>query len=69
MLFAEAAATTASTSTYTSFDIYVLIFTLVIAIAVIRQVISPKRNLFALGFASVALIVFILMDVVMIKGW
>ncbi|SDP00873.1 hypothetical protein SAMN04487897_13032 [Paenibacillus sp. yr247] len=66
MLLAEAAATTSS---YTSFDIYVLIFTVIIAIAFIRQVINPRRNLFALGFAGVALIVFGIMDVVMIKGW
>lgn len=69
MLFAEEAAATASTSTYTSFDIYVLIFTVLIAIAVVRQLINPKRNLFALGFATVALVVFAFMDVVMIKGW
>ncbi|MFD0696291.1 hypothetical protein ACFQZT_19685 [Paenibacillus sp. GCM10027628] len=66
LLAAEAAATT---STYSSFDIYVLIFTVVIAIAFIKQLITPKRNLFALGFAGVALIVFGIMDVVMIKGW
>ena len=41
MLFAEAAE--ASTSTYTSFDIYVLIFTVIIAIAVIRQLIPLKE--------------------------
>ncbi|TXK80914.1 hypothetical protein [Paenibacillus sp. N3.4] len=68
MLLAEAAAE-ASTSTYTSFDIYVLIFTAVIAIAFIRQVITPKKNFFALGFAGVSLVVFGLMDVIMIKGW
>lgn len=67
MLLAEAAE--ASTSTYTSFDIYVLIFTVVIAIAVIRQLINPRRNLFALGFGTVALLVFLFMDVIMIKGW
>ncbi|CAH1215622.1 hypothetical protein AB4114_24765 [Paenibacillus sp. 2RAB27] len=67
MLLAEAAE--ASTSTYTSFDIYVLIFTVVIAIAVIRQLINPRRNLFALGFGTVSLLVFLFMDVIMIKGW
>jgi hypothetical protein len=67
MLFAEDAAVSAST--YSSFDIYVLIFTVLIAIAVVRQVIMPKRNLFALGFASVALIVFVIMDAKMISGW
>lgn len=67
MLFAEEAAV--STSTYTSFDIYILIFTVILAIAFIRQLISPKRNLFALGFAGVSLLVFGLMDYVMITGW
>jgi hypothetical protein len=66
MLLAEAAATT---STYTSFDIYVLIFSVIIAIAFIRQLINPRRNLFALGFAGVSLLVFGIMDVVMIRGW
>lgn len=68
MLFAEEAAA-AATSTYSAFDIYVLLFTLIIAIAFVRQLIAPKKNLFALGFATVALIVFGIMDVVMIKGW
>lgn len=67
MLFAEAAA--ATTSTYTSFDIYVLLFTVIIAIAVIRQLLNPRRNLFALGFAVVSLLVFGFMDYVMISGW
>ncbi|MCY9660546.1 DUF2759 family protein [Paenibacillus chondroitinus] len=67
MLFAEEAA--ATTSTYTSFDIYVLIFTVIIAIAVIRQLMSPKKNYFALGFAVISLLVFGLMDYVMITGW
>lgn len=67
MLFAEAAE--ATTSTYSAFDIYVLIFTVVILIGVIRQVISPKRNLFALGFGTVSLLVFLFMDYIMISGW
>ncbi|UJF33167.1 DUF2759 family protein [Paenibacillus hexagrammi] len=67
MFLAEEAA--AATSTYSTFDIYVLIFTLVIAIGFIRQLIQPKRNYFAVGFAGVALLVFGIMDVVMIKGW
>ncbi|NEW08809.1 DUF2759 family protein [Paenibacillus sp. SYP-B3998] len=66
MLFAEEAV---STSTYTTFDIYVLIFTIIIAIAFIRQLISPKKNVFALGFAGVSLLVFGIMDVVMVSGW
>jgi hypothetical protein len=41
----------------------------VIAIAVIRQLINPRRNLFALGFGTVSLLVFLFMDVIMIKGW
>ncbi|MGG1518875.1 hypothetical protein ABE504_25925 [Paenibacillus oryzisoli] len=67
MLLAEEAA--ASTSTFTGFDIYVLIFTLIIAIGVIKQLVSPKRNVFALAWGTVAFLVFAFMDVIMIKGW
>lgn len=66
MLFAEEAATT---STFSGFDPFVLLFTVVIAIGFIRLMMSPKKNLFAIGFSFVALIVFAFMDYVMISGW
>jgi hypothetical protein len=59
----------ATTSTYSGFDPFVLIFTVVIAIGFIRLLMAPRKNLFAIGFSLVALVVFAFMDVVMIKGW
>jgi hypothetical protein len=67
MLFAAEAAKTPSA--YTNFDIFVLVFTLVIAIGLFRLVKSPKKNLFAIGFAGVSLVVFLLMDYIMVSGW
>ncbi|MEK8131777.1 hypothetical protein WMW72_28100 [Paenibacillus filicis] len=67
MFLAEAAASSAST--FNGFDIFVVLFTIVIAIGVVRQILAPKKNPFAIGFGIVALAVFATMDVVMIKGW
>ncbi|SDE51040.1 Protein of unknown function [Paenibacillus sp. UNCCL117] len=67
MFLAEEAAATAST--FNGFDIFVVLFTIVIAIGVVRQLIAPKKNPLAIGFGLVALAVFGLMDVIMIQGW
>ncbi len=64
---AEEAAKTASTFTW--FDPFVLLITIIIAIGVLRQLAAPKKNLFAIGFGVVALLVFGFMDFIMIKGW
>jgi len=62
-------AAAAEKSQFTSFDPFVLIITLIIAIAVVRLLMAPKKNLFAIGFAVVSLLVFLVMDVKMIQGW
>ncbi len=67
MLFAAEEA--ATTSTFAGFDLFVLLFTVVIAIGLIRLLLARKKNPFAIGFALVALATFALMDVVMISGW
>lgn len=67
MFLAEEAAQT--TSTFTWFDPFVLLITVIIAIGVVRQLAAPKKNPLAIGFGAVALIVFAFMDVIMIKGW
>jgi hypothetical protein len=67
MLFAAEQA--AAPSTYTSFDLYVLVFTVVIVIGFIRLLMAKKKNPFAIGFTLVALATFGIMDVVMISGW
>jgi hypothetical protein len=68
MLFAEEAAK-ATTSTYSGFDPFIIIFTIIIAAGLIRLFRARKKNLFAIGFSAVALIVFLIMDVIAIKGW
>lgn len=68
-MFLAAGAETASTSTFTVFDIFVLVITVIIAIGLVRLIIAPRKNLFAIGFAFVSLAVFLFMDFVMIKGW
>lgn len=64
-----AAEAEAATSTFSVFDLFVLAITILIAIAFVRLIVAPKKNLFAIGFAAVSLLVFLFMDVIMIKGW
>ncbi|MFC6334852.1 hypothetical protein ACFP56_19660 [Paenibacillus septentrionalis] len=53
------------------FDWFMLAFTVIIAIGFFRLVTAkPKKNLFAIGFAGVSLLVFLFIDYVMIfKVW
>lgn len=68
MFLTEAAET--STSTFAGFDIFMLIFTVLIAAGLVRLLMQrPRKNIFAIGFASVALIVFLIADAKMISGW
>jgi len=67
MLLAEEAAT--SVSNFHTFDIFVILFTIVIAVAFLRQLAAPVKNKFAIGFAAVSLLVFLLVDILMIQGW
>lgn len=65
-LAAEAAQ---ATSNFDGFDIFVILFTIVIAIGVVRLLAAAKKNPFAIGFGLVSLIVFLIMDVVMVMHW
>jgi len=67
MFLAEAAQQ--SESTYQHFDLFMIAFTLLLIWAVLRQVKQRPRNLFALGFAVVSLLVFLYADWVMVQGW
>lgn len=59
----------ASKSSFTMFDPFILIFTVLIAIGLVRLMMATKKNKLAIGFAGVSLIVFIAMDFIMISGW
>jgi hypothetical protein len=67
MLYAAEAA--AKTSSFTAFDPFVIIFTIVIAIGFLRLLSAKKKNMFAIGFSFVALAVFAIMSVVAVSGW
>lgn len=66
MLLAEAAG---ATTKFNGFDIFVILFTIVILIGLVRLVKAPKKNLFAIGFTIVSLLVFLITDYAMIKNW
>ncbi|MDF2669307.1 MAG: hypothetical protein K0R67_1613 [Paenibacillus sp.] len=67
MFLAEEAAQTASR--FQTFDVFVILFTIVLAIALLRLLAAPIKNKFAIGFAAVSLITFVFMDVLMVKHW
>lgn len=51
------------------FDFFILAFTILIAIGVIRSISAKQKNFFAIGFGIVSLVVFLVMDGIMLKGW
>ncbi|BBI36096.1 hypothetical protein [Cohnella abietis] len=59
-----------SASAYEHFDIFMIIITVLIAVGLVRLLLTrPRKNMFAIGFTAVALVVFIAADVKMISGW
>lgn len=67
MLLAEGAASGAGV--FTGFDIFMLLFTLLLVIAFFRGVTAEEKNKFAIGFTGISLAVFLFLDVVMVLGW
>jgi dolichyl-phosphate-mannose--protein O-mannosyl transferase len=58
------------TSTFTPFDIFMVIFTVLLAVGLIRLSMQrPRKNLFAIGFATVSLLLFLVADAKMVSGW
>ncbi|MEC0093602.1 hypothetical protein PMSD_09200 [Paenibacillus macquariensis subsp. defensor] len=66
MLLAEGAE---AVSNFHTFDIFMIIFTILILIGVVRLVTQPVKNLFAIGFSVVSLLVFLYSDYAMVLGW
>ncbi|WP_036652633.1 hypothetical protein [Paenibacillus pini] len=67
MILAEAATTAASK--FNTFDIFMILFTILILIGVVRLVTQPVKNKFAIGFSIVCLLVFLASDFAMVKEW
>lgn len=68
-MFLAEEATAVSQSVDKGFNYFVALFTLIIAYAVFKSIRAPKRNLFAIGFGTICLLVFLVMDAAMIAGW
>ncbi|MFC5401683.1 DUF2759 family protein [Cohnella soli] len=70
MNFLAENATEAVKSTYSHFDIFMLVFTILIAIGLVRLLMQrPRKNVLAIGFATVSLLVFLAADYKMVSGW
>lgn len=57
------------TSTFNGFDIFMILFTIIILIGVLRLVKEPKKNYFAIGFGLFSLLIFLASDAAMIGAW
>ncbi|MFC0211067.1 hypothetical protein ACFFK0_01170 [Paenibacillus chartarius] len=68
-MFLAAEEAAAPTSLFNTFDLFMIAWTILIALGLYRILRSPKRNPFAIAFAGVSLLVFMFMDVIMIQGW
>ncbi|WP_276353667.1 hypothetical protein [Cohnella caldifontis] len=59
-----------SASTFQTFDVFMVLFTILIAIGLVRLLlVRPRKNMFAIGFAVVALVIFLIADFKMVSGW
>jgi hypothetical protein len=55
--------------TFDIFDLFVIAFTILIAIGVFRSLKAEQKNKVAIGFGGVSLLVFLIMDFIMVKNW
>jgi hypothetical protein len=55
--------------TFDFFDFFVIAFTILIAIGVFRSLKAEQKNMVAIGFGGVSLLVFLIMDFIMVKNW
>lgn len=60
---------TEETVRFFMFDIFMVLFTILIALGVYRLMKEPKKNKFALGFAGTSLIIFLIADLLMVLNW
>ncbi|GIP21703.1 MULTISPECIES: DUF2759 family protein [Paenibacillus] len=58
-----------TTTTFNMFDIFMLLFTILIVIGVFRLIKARDKNFFAIGFGIISLLVFLATDFAMIKAW
>lgn len=59
----------AETTNFFGFDIFVILFSIIIAIGFFRLIRAEKKNLFAIGFAFIALATFLVLDGLVVANW
>lgn len=67
MLLAEVAAQ--EPSKFHTFDVFMILFTILILVGVVRLIRAPQKNKFAIGFGLVSLLVFLISDYAMVMHW
>ncbi|WP_339318632.1 hypothetical protein [Paenibacillus sp. FSL R10-2734] len=67
MLLAEVAAQ--GPSKFNTFDVFMILFTILILVGVVRLLRAPQKNKFAIGFGVVSLLVFVISDYAMVMHW
>ena len=51
------------------FDVFMILFTIVLIWAMIRELKAPVKNKFSMGFTGVSLLTFLFLDFLMVAGW
>jgi len=69
MQFLADAVAEESTKSFAFFDLFMVVFTIIIAVGVFRLAKAEKKNLFALGFATTCLLTFLVVDFLMVLSW
>ncbi len=69
MQFLAEAAADESTKSFAMFDLFMIVFTILIALGLYRLAKAEKKNIFALGFATVCLLTFLAVDFLMVLSW
>ena len=54
---------------FAGFDVFMIVFTVLILIGLIRLLRVKPLNKFAVGFAVVSLLVFVAADILMVQHW
>ncbi|CAM3610454.1 MULTISPECIES: hypothetical protein [Paenibacillus] len=63
------AAVSDATAKFKYFDIFMILFTILIFVGVVRLLMARQKNKFAIAFGIVSLLVFLYSDYAMVTGW
>jgi hypothetical protein len=67
MLYAAAEEAAKSSFNFQGFDVFMILFTILVIFALVRAI--SHKNKFAIAFSTIALLVFLFADAVMVLSW